>query len=508
MFDKILMGISLILTFQNMLVIVAGTVLGITFGALPGFTASMGVAVLIPLTFGMSPVAGLALLGSVYCGAIYGGSITAILIATPGTPAAAATALDGYEMTKKGMAGEALKEATVASFWGGIISALALLLIAPALANFALKFGPPEMFMLAIFGLTIIVTLTSDSLLKGIISGIIGLIIGTVGMDPLIGYPRFEFGQVSLLTGIQLVPALIGLYSMSQVFMLILQGNQQIINVDVKNVKTSKPTLKDMIRYPIVYLRSALIGTFVGALPAAGASIAAFIGYNEGKRFSKTPNEFGKGCREAVASAEAANNGVTGGSLITTLTLGIPGNSTTAILLGGLMIQGLRTGHELFTTNANVAYPFIISLFLANFVMLIVGLFGAKYFANISKTPINMLTTIIFVLGVLGSYAVTNNMFDVYIMMFFGLLGFLLKVNNFEASPIVLGMILGPIAEQGMNQSLVLAKDRSLIGYFSTRPIVIVLFIFIVISLFAPILRDRKFIKRIFNKNQATSIEE
>lgn len=500
--SRILMGISLIFTPQNLFVIIIGTIMGMTFGALPGFTASMGVAVLIPLTFGMSPVAGLALLGAVYCGAIYGGSITAILIATPGTPAAAATAMDGYEMTKKGMASEALKEATVASFWGGVISALALLLLAPPLANFALKFGPPEMFMLAIFGLTIIVTLTSNSLLKGIISGIIGLLIGTVGMDPLIGYPRFYFNQVSLLTGVQLVPALIGLYSMSQVFMLILEGNQQIVDVNVKNVIIRKPKLKDLFMYPIVYIRSALIGTFVGALPAAGASIAAFIGYNEGKRFSKHPEEFGKGSREAVASAEAANNGVTGGSLITTLTLGIPGNSTTAILLGGLMIQGLRTGHDLFTTNAHVAYPFIISLFLANFVFLIVGLFGAKYFANIAKTPVNMLITVIFVLGVMGSYAVTNNIFDVYIMLFFGLLGFLLKINNFEASPIVLGIILGPIAEQGLNQSMVLARGGSLFGYFASRPIVIVLFILIIISLFAPLLRDTKFVKRIFNTKQ------
>ncbi len=503
--ENIVLGIKLIFSGYNLLIIFIGTVLGMAFGALPGFTASMGVAVLIPLTFGMPPVRGLALLGAVYCGAIYGGSITAILIATPGTPAAAATALDGYEMTKKGMAGEALTEAAVASFWGGIISALALLFLAPPLANFALKFGPPEMFMLAMFGLTIIVTLTSDSLLKGIISGIIGLLLGTVGMDPLLGFPRFEFGQVSLLTGIQLVPALIGLYSMSQVFMLIVEGTSQIIEVDLKNIKINKASLRDLMRYPIVYLRSGLIGTFIGALPAAGASIAAFIGYNEGKRFSKTPEEFGKGSREAVASAEAANNGVTGGSLITTLTLGIPGNSTTAILLGGLMIQGLRTGHELFTTNADIAYPFIISLFLANFVFLVVGVLGAKYFANIAKTPVNVLITVIFVLGVMGSYAVTNNIFDIYIMMFFGLLGFLLKINNFEASPIVLGMILGPIAEKAMNQSIVLSRNQSLFGYMFSRPIPIILLILCIASLLTPLVRDNPTVKRIFSRDQASN---
>jgi len=505
MLEKILLGISLVINFKILIMILVGTILGITFGALPGFTASMGVAVLIPLTFGMKPVVGLALLGAVYCGAIYGGSITAILIATPGTPAAAATVLDGYEMTKQGKSGEALIEATTASFWGGIISALALLFIGPALANAALKFGPPEYFMLAVFGLTIIITLTTKSILKGIISGIFGLLIGSIGMDPLLGYPRFIFGETNLLTGISLVPALIGLYSMTQVFMLIIEGNTQIVEVDVSKVKTVKPTWKDLIRYPVTYIRSGLIGTFVGALPAAGASIAAFIGYNEGKRFSRTPEKYGTGHREAIASAEAANNGVTGGSLITMLTLGIPGNSTTAILLGGIMIQGLRPGNELFTTNAHISYPFIISLFLANFAMLIIGLYGAKYFANIAKTPVNILATIIITLGVMGSYAINNSMFDVGIMLAFGLFGYLLKTNNFEASPIVLGMILGPIAESGLTQSRVLARGGSLIGYFLGRPICLVLGILTLVSLLTPLIRDSVYIKHVLNKNERSN---
>jgi putative tricarboxylic transport membrane protein len=490
MIENILMGIELAVTWQNLIIAFAGVIMGITFGALPGFTAAMGVAVLIPLTYGMNPVMGLILLAAVYCGAIYGGSITAILLHTPGTPAAAATAIDGYEMTKQGKASEALTEAICASFWGGIFSAFALLLIGPPLAKAALKFGPPEYFMLGVFGLTIIVTLTAKSLIKGIISGILGLIFGTVGMDPLLAFPRYTFGQPSLMTGVSLVPALIGLFSISQVLMMVAQKEQGIVQVDTSGIKGKKPRLSDLYKYPVTYIRSSIIGTFIGMLPGAGASIAAFLGYNEAKRFSKTPEKFGTGLREAVGAAEAANNGVTGGSLITLLTLGIPGNSVTAILLGGLMIQGLRPGNELFTTNARITYPFLIGLFIANIFMLLVGLFGSRHFAHVVKTPVNILATVIIVLGVMGSYAINNNMFDVYVMMFFGLLGYLMRTNGFDTAPVVLGIILGPIAEKGLTQSFVLARGESIIKLFLSRPITLVLIVLIIISLATPFVQE------------------
>lgn len=496
-----MLGLSHATNLSNLLIAFFGTALGIAFGALPGFTAAMGVAVLIPLTFGMNPVTGLILLAAVYCGAIYGGSITAILLHTPGTPAAAATAMDGYAMTKQGRAGEALMEAVTASFWGGIISALALLFIAPSLAKAALRFGPPEYFMLAVFGLTIIVTLTSKSLIKGMISGIIGLLFGSFGMDPLLAFPRYTFGQSSLLTGISLVPALIGLFSISQVFIMIMEGNQQIVEVDTSKIKNAKPKLSDMVKYPVTYIRSSIIGTFIGMLPGAGASIAAFIGYNEGRRFSKTPELYGTGHREAVASAEAANNGVTGGSLITVLTLGIPGNSTTAILLGGLMIQGLRPGNELFTVNAHIAYPFIIGLFIANIFMLFLGLYGAKYFANIVKAPINILIAVIFVLAVMGSFAIRNNIFDVYIMMIFGVIGYFMRIYNFDASPAVLGIILGPIAERALTQSIVLARGGNVALFILSRPICLLLAALVLISLIAPFITVNKFFKKISSEH-------
>ncbi len=489
MFENIKLGMEMAITWQNLIISFLGVAMGITFGALPGFTAAMGVAVLIPITYGMNPVMGLILLASVYCGAIYGGSITAILLHTPGTPAAAATAIDGHEMTKQGRASEALIEAICASFWGGILSAFALLFIGPPLAKAALKFGPPEYFMLAVFGLTIIVTLTAKSMLKGIISGILGLIFGTVGMDPLLAYPRFTFDQSSLLTGISLVPALIGLFSISQVFIMVTE-KRGIVEVDTSSIKITKPTLKDLYRYPVTYIRSAIIGTFIGMLPGAGASIAAFLGYNEGKRFSKTPEKYGTGLREAVGAAEAANNGVTGGSLITLLTLGIPGNSVTAILLGGLMIQGLRPGNELFTANAHISYPFMIGLFIANIFMLFIGLYGSRHFAHVVKTPINILVPIIVVLGIMGSYAINNNMFDVYIMVFFGVVGYLLRIYGFNTAPVVLGIILGPIAEKGLTQSFVLARGGSVLKLFLTRPICLFLLVLIIISLLTPFIQE------------------
>jgi len=420
---------------------------------------------------------------------MYGGAILAIMVNTPGTPAAAATVIDGYPMTKQGRGGEALKEATVASFWGTLCGALALLFLAPPLAAISLMFGPPEMFMLAVFGLTIVVSLTANSLLKGAISCIIGLFIGIIGMDPVLGFPRYVFGNSNLLGGVGFLPALIGLFSTSQVFTLIHEGSDKILEVNTGMVKDAKPTLKDMVMYPMTYLRSSIIGIIVGVTPAAGASIAAFIGYNEGKKWSKTPEEFGKGCREGVAAAETANSASVGGSLVPMLTLGIPGNSVTAILMGGLLIHGLRTGHTLFIQNAHVIYPFIISLFVSAVVFLIIGLYGAKYFANIAKTPTNVLAAVVFIFGGLGAYAVTNNMFDMYTMFIFGIIGYLLRLAKFELSPVVLGMILGPIAELGLNQTFVIARRMHVVPFMFSRPICVVLLIISIISVVTPILR-------------------
>ncbi len=464
-----------------------GTAAGILIGAVPGLTATMAVALLIPVTFGMNPIMGLAMLGGVYSGGMYGGAIASILLSTPGTPAAAATVFDGYPLTRQGKGHLALTVATVASFWGGIISTVALLLLAPPLAAVALRFGPPEYFLLAIMGLMSIVTLTRGNLLKGILSGFIGLLLATVGTDPISGYLRFTFGIVDLYDGISFMPALIGLFSMSQVLELasethIVKELQSKISFGLRRISLPKGLSKTI-------LRGGIIGTIVGILPGAGATIAAFISYNIAKQLSKNPESFGKGNPEGVAASESANNAVVGGSLVPLLTLGIPGNSVAAALMGGLMIQGLLPGPELFTKFGEITYAFILSLFLANIFLLLLGLYGAPLFARVSTVPNAILVPAITILSVIGSYAIKNSMFDVWLMFVFGVMGYFLQRAGFSLGAIVLGLILGPIAEKGLNQALILSDGSPLI--FFERPLCIALWIIIFLLLLPAFYRRR-----------------
>jgi len=489
------MGFSTALTPANLLLLLGSTVLGIVFGALPGVSSTMGVAVLIPLTYGMDPVSGLIMLAGIYCGSVYGGSISACLLNTPGTPASAATTLDGFPMTRKGRGGEALHEACVASFWGGIFGAVVLMFLAPSIANFSLKFGSQENAMMAIFGLTIIVTLSKGSLLKGFISGLIGLLISMIGMDITTAYPRFTFNITTLLGGVAIIPAIVGLYSMTQ--LLTSSGEKTGVLVDqegIKNIKIPKPSLKDFRRYPMTYIKSSVIGAFVGIVPGAGGNIAGYIAYNEAKRTSKTPEEFGQGCREGVAATEAANNAVCGGSLIPMLTLGIPGNSVAAVLMGGLMIQGLTPGYSLFTTYGKITYPFLAGFILAQFAFTIIGLIGAKQFVKVVKMPKGFLLAGIGVLCAVGSYAASNNIADVYIMLIFGIIGYFLKTAGFDISAVVLGMMLGSIAEAGFMQSYSLYQRdlAATLTSFFTRPISLILIIICVVSCFSPLISARK----------------
>ncbi|QXM07061.1 tripartite tricarboxylate transporter permease [Crassaminicella indica] len=486
--EDVLYGFIHALDWVNLLAAFLSVAVGITIGALPGLSAAMGVALLIPVTFGMPAETGLIALVGVYCGAIFGGSISAILIYTPGTPAAAATAIDGYQLTLKGKAGKALGTAVIASFGGAMISTIALYLFAPALAKLALKFGPSEYFWLSIFGLTIIAGVSSKSILKGLLSGALGLLISTIGMDPMLGRPRFTFDSMYLISGVPFTATLIGLFSMSQVLMLaeskmkksgMLRHFEDKVILSLKELKTIFPTV----------IRSGAIGSITGILPGAGATIAAFIGYNEARRFSKNKELFGKGSIEGVAGAEAANNGVTGGSLIPTLTLGIPGESVTAVLLGGLLIKGLQPGPDLFTIHGKVTYTFFAGFIIVNVFMLVLGLFGAKFFAHISRVPDSFLIPIIFALSVVGSYAIHNQIFDVWVMFVFGIIGYFVKKFDLNAAAIVLALILGPIGETGLRRTLIM-NDGSIEPLFSS----IISWILIglsVFSLFSPMLMKR-----------------
>lgn len=485
-----LMGAGFIhaLTPINLIAMLASTALGVAIGCLPGLSAAMGVALLLPVTFGMDPATGLIILGGIYCGAIFGGSISAILIHTPGTPASAATAIEGYQLTLKGQAAKALSVACIASFVGGLLSCISLYFLSPVLSEIALKFKSPEYFWLSIFGLTVIAGVSSKSLLKGLISGVLGLLISTIGMDPMEGVERFMFGQSTLYNGVDVTCALIGLFSMSQVLILaeerIVKRNRSVkfkerLGISWADFKFLSPTM----------IRSWIIGNIIGILPGAGASIACFMGYNEARRFSKHKEDFGNGAIEGVAGSEAANNAVTGGSLIPTLTLGIPGESVTAVLMGGLIIHGLQPGPELFTTHASMTYTFFAGFVLVQFAMLAIGMLGCRAFANIARISDAILIPSIFILCVVGSYAIHNSIVEVVIMLIFGVIGFLVRKFGLNVAAIVLGLILGPIGENSLRRSLLLS-DGDWTILFST-PVCWIMIALCVLGVLSPLLMER-----------------
>ena len=453
----------------NLVMMIAGVAMGIVIGCMPGLSAAMGVALMLPLTFTMRQDTALIVLGAIYCGAIFGGSISAILIHTPGTPASAATAIEGYQMTKRGQAGKALFTACYASFWGGLLSCISLYFFAPLLAELTLKFQSAEYFWLSIFGLTIIAGVAGKSLLKGLMSGALGLLLSTIGSDPGSGMPRFMLGGNSYFyDGINVTCALIGLFSMSQVFML---AEKKIVERAQASKVTDKMSLtreeRKMIRPTI--LRSWVIGNLIGILPGAGASIACFLGYNTSKQFSKHKDQFGKGSIEGVAGSEAANNAVTGGSLIPTLTLGIPGESVTAI-------------HE---ENAVVTYTFFAGFVLVQFFMLFIGLLGSRGFAQISRLSDAILIPCVTVLCVVGSYAINKLPEDVMVMFAFGIIGYLMRKLDLNTAAIVLALILGPIGEKNLQNAMIISDGSPKILFSSV--ICWVLIALCVVGILSPI---------------------
>lgn len=489
MLGQLMQGLAAILSSPGLLLVLfLGVGSGIMVGSLPGLTATMGVALLVPLTFGMEPVAALLMLVGVYVGAIYGGSISAILLRTPGTPAAAATILDGFTLAQQGKAGKALSTSTIASFAGGMVSALALTFIAPQLATFALRFSSPEYFALAVLGLTIIATISGNSIVKGLIAGMFGLLLSMIGMDPLTGFARFTFNNINLLSGISFVPVLIGLFAVSEAFLSV----EQILAKATVNTKFASQLLnwKEIRSISWTSIKSAVMGTFIGIIPGAGADIAAFVAYGEAKRSSKHPEKFGTGVLEGVAAPEAANNGVTGGAMVPLLTLGIPGDATTAVMLGAFMMLGMRPGPMLFKENADVVYAVFAGLLVANVFMLLYGLFGVRFFARVLTVPRTILTPIIFILCVVGAYAINNSMFDVWVMMAFGVIGYIMQKFQFPISPIVLALILGPMAEGEFRRSMMMFQGD--LTMFITRPIAVVLLLAAAISIISTVRKQRK----------------
>jgi putative tricarboxylic transport membrane protein len=486
MLANILIGLQGAFTLRGLLFQLVGLVIGVIFGALPGFSATMGVAVFVPFSYVLDPSAALLLLSGIYCGGVYGGSIPAVLIGIPGTPASVPTSFEGRALVRQGRSGEALALVTFSSAFSGFVSAIALLLFAPILAIVALKVGPPEQMMLAIFGLSVVSMLSEGNMLKGVFVAFLALLVATVGQDPVLGFPRFTFGNYMLTGGFETVSVLIGLFSLPEVFKMLEKKDE----VGGKASEVGKMTLpwKEIAANWVNILRSTVIGIIIGIIPAAGPDIAAFLAYNEAKKAAKKPEEFGNGSIEGIIAIEAANNAVTGGSLIPLLTLSIPGSAPAAIFLGAMIIHGMRPGPLLFTQHAGPVYTLLVGFATINIMLFFVGWIFCKFAGKILEIPKPILATVIVVLATVGSFSIQQNMMDVVTMYVAGVIGYFMVKYDYPLSPVALALLLGPMLEESIQLTNTMYSSFFMIF---TRPLTVIFALFIVVSLLWPMLKKQ-----------------
>ena len=475
---------SIVFDVNLLFLIFATTILGVIIGVLPGLGSTTGAALLLPFTLTMEPVHAITVLTTIYVSATFAGSITAILINTPGTSAAAATTFDGYPLAQRGEAGRALGIAVVASTIGGIFSVIVLCIAAPMLARVAYEFRPPEYFALTVFGLSMLASISAGGAVKNIIGGVFGVWLATIGAERVTGIERYTFGHYELYEGLAFVPVFIGLFAMSELLMQSKRLKDVAEAIGLKAVKL--PTKEDYKKIWRTVLRSCGIGTFIGILPAEGATVASMIGYSEARRWSKNKEEFGKGSVEGIAGAEAANNAATGGAMVPTMVLGIPGSGTTAIILVGLMVHGLRPGPYLFTEQVDTVYQIFGAMLVANFMFLFMGLYAAKFFARISLIPTTLLWPIVFALCVIGAYSLNSSLLDIWIVMAFGVLGFFARRHGFAVAPIAVGLILGEMVETNLQNSLKMFDGEWWLIF--TQPLAVVFLVLAFLGLCGPYL--------------------
>ena len=473
---------SIVFDVNLLFLIFVTTILGVVIGVLPGLGSTTGAALLLPFTLTMEPVHAITVLTTIYVSATFAGSITAILINTPGTSAAAATTFDGYPLAQRGEAGRALGIAVVASTIGGIFSIIILCIAAPLLARVAYEFRPPEYFALTVFGLSMLASISAGGAVKNIIGGVFGVWLATIGAERVTGIERYTFGHYELYEGLAFVPVMIGLFAMSELLMQSKRLKEVAEAIGLKAVKL--PTKEDYKKIWRTVLRSCGIGTFIGILPAEGATVASMIGYSEARRWSKNKEEFGKGSVEGIAGAEAANNAATGGAMVPTMVLGIPGSGTTAIILVGLMVHGLRPGPYLFTEQVDTVYQIFGAMLVANFMFLLMGLYAAKFFARISLIPTTLLWPIVFALCVIGAYSLNSSLLDIWIVMVFGVIGFFARRHGFAVAPIAVGLILGEMVETNLQNSLKMFDGEWWLIF--TQPLAVVFLLLAFLGLCGP----------------------
>jgi len=491
MFDDIGAALQVLLSFRVLMFMLAGMIAGILAGALPGLTATMSIALLVPFTYRIEPAeAGLMILLGVYVGAMHGGAISAILIRTPGTPAAAATCFDGYPLAKKGEASLALNVSTIASSTGGVFSTMVLWVVAAPIAAAALEFGPFEMFCLALFGLSVIASVSEGSAIKGFIMGGLGMMFAAAGRSTDFDIDRIAFGIKDLPeSGLRYIPLMIGVFAITEALDRV--EFRSAVEEGAHTLRNKFPSRKQMKRLLAPLGLSSVIGTVVGAIPGAGGDIAGFVAYDQTKKISSPPEEFGKGSIEGVAAAECANNAVTGGAMIPMLTLGIPGDSVTAILLGAMIIIGLRPGPTLFAETDPRVQQLVAAIFVglltANILIFPLRLLGAPLFSRIITVAPHFLWPLVVVFCIVGSFAMTGSMISVYIMLVFGIFGYVMKKFRYPPGPLILGVILGPIAESSLHRALIISKGR--IGELFS-PLSIALIVLSVVSVALPFLQQ------------------
>ena len=458
------------------------TILGVIIGALPGLGATTGAALLLPFTLTMPPIHAITVLTTIYCSATFAGAITAILINTPGTSAAAATTFDGFPLAQRGEAGRALGIAVVASTIGGIFSVFALAIAAPLMATVAYQFRPPEYFALTLFGLSMLASISEGGAIKNLIGGIFGVWLATIGADQISAVERFMFGNYELYEGLNFIPVMIGLFAMSELLVQSTKVNQIVEQISMKAVQL--PSWEDYKRIRGTVARSCGIGTFIGILPAEGATVAAMIGYSEAKRWAKNKDEFGKGAIEGIAGAETANNAATGGAMVPTLVLGIPGSATAAVIIVGLMVHGLRPGPYLFTEQVNTVYAIFGAMLAANLMFLVLGLYGAKIFARVTLVPLPILWPIVFALAIIGAYSLNQAMLDVWLVLIFGVVGYFMRRFGFSVAPVAIGLILGEMVETNLQNSLKMLDGQWWMIF--TQPLALVFLILALVGVLRP----------------------
>jgi len=456
----------MLLTPEVLMWMAIGSLVGVILGALPGMGPETGIALFLPLTYGMEPIVALSCLASIYVSGVFGGNFTAILMNTPGTPDSLFLCWDGYPMTKRGLGSKAIAVSTLSAFVGGVVGAVALLFLSSIVSKFAVSLGPLEMFLITMIGISVIVSLTQKSMLKGFISAALGFAVSCVGMDNFSGNQRFTFGLLQLLDGLPLLPVVLGMFAISQMLILVVEGKERITedNVDVthlspENKKLNKVTIKDIKAISGPSIRAALIGTFIGIVPGAGGTTASGLSYQMEKSMDKHPEEYGQGSIRGIASISAAINGVVGGSLIPMITLGIPGCSTAALFLGALMIHGLAPGERLFTVYQDVIYPFMIAVLLAQLFLLFFGLLCGKYFSKLTKVTNSVLIPCILLFTIVGAYTGRGMLFDVILMLIFGVIAYFWEKMDIPCSPFVLAFVLSANAESRLRRAIVLLES-------------------------------------------------